>query len=389
MNIMAKEEALREQAIALRARGYSVAEISRKLGHSRQWVYTWLKRHAQGVESWSTSRSRCPVHKARQITDELERQVVETRLSLESSPYSESGAYAIWHDMSKRGITPPSVATINRIISSHGLARRKIRYTKSGIDYPEVPLNTQMMDLIGPRHLRGGSRFFLLTVISNDTRHAGVYPIPTKNSLDVTRSMVDFWKSHTIPDFLQMDNELSFKGSNRHPRGLGLLLRTALSLNVTPRFIPVGEPWRNGVIERFNQKVEKTLLLQEHASFDELLAHAREFTREHNSAHHYSTLGHKTPLQLDGELELPIVPLQPDYVIGERPKLDHSNRNEIHFIRLVRSDLSINVLNTEVKVVSELMHTYVEAFLLLNEHQLQIKQDGRLVQTQEFIMPTE
>lgn len=389
MNIMANEEALRAQAVAMKARGNSVAEISRKLGRSRQWIYKWLDRHSEGAENWNSSRSRSPVHKAKRIAEPLERLVVETRLRLEASPYSESGAYAIWHDMSSHGITPPSVATINRIIGSHGLARRKIRYTKSDIDYPAVPLNTHMMDLIGPRHLRGGPRFFMLTIISNDSRHAGVYPILTKNSLDVTQSVAAFWKSFSVPDFLQMDNELSFKGSNRHPRGLGLLLRTALAFNVTPRFIPVGEPWRNGVIERFNQKVEKTLLSQEHASFNELLLHSREFTQVHNSEHHYSTLGHKTPLQLDQELDLPIVPLRGEYEVAERPKLDCSNRNEIHFIRLVRSDLTINVLNAEIEVPLELMHTYVEAILLVNDHQLQIRQDGRLMQTQEFIMPTE
>lgn len=389
MNIMANEEALRAQAVAMKARGNSVAEISRKLGRSRQWIYKWLDRHSEGAENWNSSRSRSPVHKAKRIAEPLERLVVETRLRLEASPYSESGAYAIWHDMSSHGITPPSVATINRIIGSHGLARRKIRYTKSDIDYPAVPLNTHMMDLIGPRHLRGGPRFFMLTIISNDSRHAGVYPILTKNSLDVTQSVAAFWKSFSVPDFLQMDNELSFKGSNRHPRGLGLLLRTALAFNVTPRFIPVGEPWRNGVIERFNQKVEKTLLSQEHASFNELLLHSREFTQVHNSEHHYSTLGHKTPLQLDQELDLPIVTLRGDYEVAERPKLDCSNRNEIHFIRLVRSDLTINVLNAEIEVPLELMHTYVEVILLVNDHQLQIRQDGRLMQTQEFIMPTE
>ena len=242
---------------------------------------------------------------------------------------------------------------------------------------------------VGPSYLRGGNRFYLLNVICNEARVAGVYPIPTKSGTDVTKSVVAFWKSYSKPDFLQMDNELSFKGSNRHPRGLGLLIRTALSLNVTPRFIPVGEPWRNGVIERFNQKVEKTLLMQQHASFDELVRHAQEFTMEHNQSHHYSTMGHKTPLQLVNELDLPVVPLSADYQVKERPKLEESNLNEIQFIRLVRSDLSINVLNTEIKVIPELMHTYVEALLLVNEHQLQIRQDNKLFQTVEFVMPTE
>ena len=165
-----------------------------------------------------------------------------------------------------------------------------------------------------------------------------------------------------------MDNELSFKGSNRHPRGLGLLLRSALSQNVTPIFIPVAEPWRNGVIERFNQKVEKTLLTQEHKDFDDLQQHAAEFINTHNSLHHYSTKEHKTPLQLDVELDVPIVRLDPDYQVGERPKLDCLNLNEIHFLRLVRSDYIISVLNTDIEVRPELTYTYVEAILLINEH---------------------
>ena len=384
---MANEEELRQQAIALHSQGVKVSEIARQVGRSRQWVYTWVNRHAEGDERWNKSHSKAPHHSANKTPQAMEDLVVETRLRLEAAPYMESGAYAIWHDLKSCGITPPSVATINRIISAHGLTRKKVPYQKSDIDYPEIPQGTQQMDLIGPRYIHGGSCFYLLTIISNDTRHAGVYPMLSKRAVDITRSVTSFWKAYTIPDFLQLDNELSFKGSNRHPRGLGLLMRTALQLNVIPRFIPIGEPWRNGVIERFNQKVERTLLLQQHNYFSDLACHAREFMAAHNSTHHYSPLGQKTPDQLDEELNLPIVPLNDDYEVDERPKLDSDNLNEIHFIRLVRSDLTINVLNTEIQVDPMLMHTYVEAQLLVNDHLLLIKQDGKTVQTVEFTMP--
>lgn len=386
---MANEEALREEAVALLLQGVSVTEVSRRLGRSRQWVDKWKKRYVEGSEQWSASRSRAPLVRPSQTPESVEQAVVESRKRLDESPYMESGAYAIWHDLKNMGIAPPSVATINRILSSHGMTRKKARYTKSGIDYPDVPLLTQIMDLIGPRYIRGGQLYYLLTIICNETRWAGVYPILSKNGMDVTRSVVEFWKSFTVPDYLQMDNELSFKGSNRYPKGLGLLLRTALSLNVTPRFIPVSEPWRNGVIERFNQKVEKTLLNQQHASFKDLQRHAREFVETHNSVHHYSPLEHKTPLQLVKDLDLPIVPLRADYVVGDRPRLDSGNLNEIDFIRLVRSDLLIDVLNTEVEIVPELAYTYVEAKLLINEHQLQIRHNNTLYQTVDFVMPTE
>jgi hypothetical protein len=49
-----------------------------------------------------------------------------------------------------------------------------------------------------------------------------------------------------MPDYLQMDNELSFRGSNRYPRSFGPLIRLSLSENITPIFIPPGEPGAMG-----------------------------------------------------------------------------------------------------------------------------------------------
>lgn len=381
------EEELRKQAVELIRQGLSVTEVSRRLGRSRQWVYKWIDRSSTGNIEWSRSMPKTPRIITNKLDVAIENAVVETRRMLQQHPYKESGAYPILHELSRQGIQTPSVATVNRILKKHGLTQHKPRYAKSGIDYPEEPLNMQIMDLIGPRYLRGARRFYLLNIISNDTRHAGVYPILTKNAEDITRSVTSFWKSYTVPDYLQMDNELSFKGSNRHPRGLGLLLRTALGLGVTPIFIPVGEPWRNGVIERFNQKVEKTLLLQEHRDFEDLLRHSAEFVAIHNSEHHYSTMSHKTPLELDLETGLPQSPLRQDFSVGERPVIDPWNLNEIRFIRLVRSDCIINVLNTDIRVSDSMMHTYVDAVLSINSHCLMIYQDGIKRQSIEFAMP--
>ena len=383
---MANEEALRKQAITLHQQGKKIAAIAREVGRTRQWVHKWLKRYDAQSNNWYSSLSHAP-HSNNKVSETMVEQVIATRKQLAESPYLESGAYAIWHTMRKQGLNPPSVATINRILRKHNLTNRKVKYQKSGIEYPAMPEDTQIMDLIGPRYLRGGQRYYLLTIISNDTRHAGVYPILSKSGNDITQSIISFWKSYSIPTYLQMDNELSFKGSNRHPRALGVLIRTALELNIIPVYIPVSEPWRNGVIERFNQHVERTLLMQPHKDFDELVAHSREFTEQHNNCHPYSTLEHKTPVELEKEHALPLMPLCEDYTFKERPELDSMHQNEIHFIRLVRSDLKISVLNTEINVSPMLMHTYVEAILMVNDHLLLIKQDGKIIQSFEFVMP--
>ena len=384
---MASKEQLREQAIKLRYQGLSVTEISRQLHHSRQWVYKWICRHDKGCAEWSKSIPTSSHSKVNLTSVSMEELVVKTRLELVACPYKEAGAYAIWHELKDKDISRPSVATINRILKRRGVVKMKTRYHKSGIEYPESPINMQIMDLIGPRYLHGGERFYLLTIISNQTRYAGVYPILSKRGEEITKSVVSFWKEYSLPDFLQLDNELSFKGSNRHPRGLGFLIRTALVQGVTLRFIPVREPWRNGVIERFNQHVEKTLLTQGHRNFKELQIHAAEFMAAHNSTHHYSTLEHQTPLQLLKEIEMFRMPLPAEYEIGNRLTIDSSNNNEIDFIRLVRSDLVIDILGTKVKVKGSLMYTYVEAKLMINDHVLVICQDHKRIQIIEFAMP--
>ena len=83
----------------------------------------------------------------------------------------------------------------------------------------------------------------------------------------------------------------------------------------------------------------------------------------------------------------PIVPMDINYEVVERPELDSSKLNEIRFIRLVRSDLNISILNTDIAIIPKLMHTYVEAILSINEHCLLIKQDGAIKQSVQFIMP--
>ncbi|MEJ7682747.1 MAG: integrase core domain-containing protein [Segetibacter sp.] len=93
-----------------------------------------------------------------------------------------------------------------------------------------------------------------------------------------------------MPDALQMDNELAFRGSNRYPRSFGSVVRFALSQGVAPVFIPVKEPWRNGIIEKFNHTYQKRFLqMNTFKSLDDLSAREQSFIDFHNSHHRYSS----------------------------------------------------------------------------------------------------
>jgi hypothetical protein len=126
-----------------------------------------------------------------------------------------------------------------------------------------------------------------------------------------------------MPDFLQMDNELSFRGSNRHPHSFSKLIRLALSLRIIVVFIPVKEPWRNGIIEKFNDSFNRRFIkAKAYDNFSHLQACAKEFEDFHNQYHRYNTHKNKTPneqvtleferdrLPIDFTIPEPIVPLK-------------------------------------------------------------------------------
>ena len=84
--------------------------------------------------------------------------------------------------------------------------------------------------------------------------------MPSKAAQSVLDAVYAVWKRMGIPDNLQVDNELAFFGSPIHPRGMGPLIRLCLLYGVNLYFIPVAEPWRNGMVEKFNDHYRQKFL---------------------------------------------------------------------------------------------------------------------------------
>lgn len=73
-------------------------------------------------------------------------------------------------------------------------------------EYPTGFVNAQQMDLIGPRYLKGGFKFYFFSIMDVDTHYAHVYPVKNKSAKCIVQCPVDFWSDYQLPDFLQMDN---------------------------------------------------------------------------------------------------------------------------------------------------------------------------------------
>ena len=363
---MDNEEIIRQEAVRLYFQGYSVEKISFQLLRSRQWVYKWLKRYEHSIDNyWYKSESNTPQKLSNKTSVELESTIIKIRKELISEPYHQTGAINILYKLSTLGVTPPSVATINRIIKRNNLSNENTFKKQKTKDYPSCFFNIQQMDLIGPRYLKGGFRYYLYNIVDIETHYAAVYPIPDKSAKSIVPCLLDYWSQYQVPDYLQMDNELSFRGSNKHPRGLGLLLRVVLSNKVSPIFIPPAEPWRNGVIENFNNSVEKRFLSKiVFSSFEEISVKAKEFTSFHNENHRYSTISQRTPNQSIDSVEkrirlLKVIDLENKILIEE---------GTLIFIRFIRSDIKLKLLDATFELNPELKYNYVVVRIILEKY---------------------
>jgi len=59
------------------------------------------------------------------------------------------------------------------------------------------------------------------------------------------------------------------------------------------------------------------------------------------------------------------------------------------FIRFIRSDRRLTILRTAFTVKKELVYTYVIAEIVVDQHVLQIKQDGIIHHVFPFAMPVD
>jgi len=207
----------------------------------------------------------------------------------------------------------------------------------------------------------------------------------TKEDSQVAASLLRCWKTIGLPDFLQLDNELSFRGSNKHPRSFGLVIRLCLHYGVQPVFIPIGEPWRNATIESFNDTYNKKFFRRQwFQSYSHLKKQSKNFQIFHNRHHRYSYLKGKTPEEVFQQSEFEPITLGPNTKL---PRLDDIEDGNIILIRFIRSDRRLNIFGESFIVPKDLVYSYIKAVIVTNIHRLQIYQGEKLVDSFEYVLP--
>ena len=388
------KQTLRRYAIKEYLSGNPVSTICQQLNVSRKWFYKWYKRYQNGREGWYKDQPKIAKTIPNKLDASMEELILSIRDRLEQSPYAQKGASAIARQINKLGHTPPPHWTINRVLKRNDRIHKRPskRERKHNPSYPYFteayyPEHIHHADLAGPKYLKGEGRFYAFNTIDVFSHSAHSVITRSKDDDSVVGALIDTWKQLGIPEYLVLDNELSFRGSNRYPHSFGKVIKLCLSMNIQPVFIPLGEPWRNGIIERFNQTFAQRFYRTERfRTYEHLKGSLKQFIDFHNSNHIYANNGGKTPREMLENEGIKTTRLNNDYRLPEHLSIPYEGY--IHLIRFIRSDLKLNIWGERFPMPKELMYQYVRATIFTESHVLNVFLSDKLVCQFEYRLPT-
>jgi transposase len=257
-------------------------------------VARWVKRAGGQRLDRVDFSSRLPGRAWNRTAAMLERRILQCRRWLkDESVLGEYGARAIQQALQSEGVTPPSVATLNRVLSRHGFqdAARRVRRPPPppGWYLPAVvggQAELDGFDFIEDLKIAGGPRVDVLTVHSLHGKRTDAWVMEHKNAQDTANALWARFRREGLPAYAQFDNDTIFQGAHQFPDTVGRLSRLCLALGVIPVFVPPLEHGMQNPIESFNSLWQaKVWRRQRVASLAELQAASDRYIAAHR-AHH-------------------------------------------------------------------------------------------------------
>ncbi len=387
-----EERALRREAVRRRLAGETAAEIAADLGRTARWVRKWVARHVEEghEDGWADGRSRAPHHSPTRTGPALEAAIINARRRLVANPRAQYGALAVQWELRRLGIDPiPPARTVERVIARAGLSRprrRGVGYVAKGVPYPapagaDQPGGVHQIDLVGPRNLHGGIAFHAVNGIDVGSHEAANALVATPKPTLVAAALVDMWGRTGTPAIAQFDNHSILRGGiPPAAQHFGPVVATCLQLGVVPRFIPLREPWRNGVVEHFNDVWDKSFFRTEtFTSRAHLAQENAAFIAFHNAHHRYSAHAGRTPDEIWADRlrhGLPDAFAPPDRLPA---------KGKIEVVRYIRSNRRLDLFGHRVTLAAHDTYQYVTAVIGVRAKTLRVVTiDGETIHTGPF-----
>jgi hypothetical protein len=385
---MEEEYKKRIEAVKRYCSGQRANYIYKSLSKTKRWFYFWLRRYNPKDENWYKDRPKANKVIHNKIDSETENLVCSIRKRLSSTKYAQRGALSIQWELKKFGLKKIlPIWTINRIIERNKLVKEPEIYEKRNKLYPSIKVDSpnvlHQLDLIGPRYLGKGkaNKFFSFNLIDTFSNVVKIRPCLGKRDMFATELLVSAWQKLGIPIYLQVDNELSLKGSNRHPRTFGDVIKLCLCLGVEIIFIPEAEPWRQGVIEKFNDVYDKMFFrYQVFKDFAHLNKESLVFENFHNNNHRYGKLKGKAPWAVHNSVARRLLPKS--FTLHERHIPFRDGR--VSFIRLTDEKGKVRFFTETFLVDKELVNEYVKGTIFTKPGLLKFYYNNKIIKIYRY-----
>jgi hypothetical protein len=245
----------------------------------------------------------------------------------------------------------------------------------------------QQLDLKGPVYLSGSSAKYYLVVLRDRYSHrCAITVLESMRAQDILDFLLSAWPWLGLPDYLQLDNALQFRGSNRYPRSFGKIVRVATELDIEPVFNPPREPWRNGGVEWFNGFLDKHLFATHFDDLQAFHAETRFCQDQCNQTHRLALHDGLSPNQLAAQAALRFPPKE---YASKLPQTLPQNRGFVSFVRLVRKSGRITLgAGDRFMVDPDLAYQYILARVDLEQKLVSITHDEQLVQVYDYSADT-
>ena len=384
---MKTEIVLRRQAIRLYLQGWKKSEIARRVQRSRAWVQRWISRYRPDEPRESLQdQSRAPKQMSWSFPERIKKMVLQMRVEREKGKrrkyqYALVSAPAIYYELCELHVSPlPSSRTIHRWLKRAGqIAEHKSRKPPNPT-YPLVPCkavnDVQELDFKGPFYLQDRShKYYLVALRDKLSKKTALRALANKSMDAILDFLVAAWQSMGCPKHLKMDNCLDFRGSNLYPRSPSKLMRVCLDLGIQPVFIPLREPWRNGVVENLNGLLDR-FLFRVHTFETEKQLHqtVQRLETTINTTHRLPALQGKTPQEFAAPARLRYPPNNYEWRTRNLQLL----KGHVTFIRFVRKSGRITLTAKDKFLIGKMYKwQYVLANVDVAKQKLDILWQGK------------
>lgn len=292
------ESLARVVVTAVLVEGRSKVAVARDYQLSRQWVHELVRRYEAEGDEGLAPRSRRPKSNPANTPTALEDAIVALRKELDDQGL-DAGAHTIAYHLSRRGLIPPSVATIWRILTRRGFVtpQPQKRPRSASIRFAAEMPNERWQEDTTHWALADGTDVEILNAIDDHSRFlVGSDARVVFKAADVVACFHGAAAAHGYPAELLTDNGAVFTAAPRGGRCAIELECDRLGIrdiNARPY-----HPQTCGKVERFHQTLKKWLAKQDPAAtILELQTQLDRFRTYYNEVRPHRAIGRRPPAE--------------------------------------------------------------------------------------------